>query len=671
MVRRDKVDRWQPRPERGRALFHHRDSGGRHETTPGEYIRWAQKYSAERGLRFDGTPERIEAMAKDGRVVDGDVFLDWDVSGNQLSRPALNALFEEAERDRTVSHVLIPRPDRLARPNETEQGVFLERKFRQTLGVWLVFTHRELRPIKRGESMNFGEWITAAVEYEQAGRFRRELAEKMLLSQLSRARDGFSTGGRAKYGLQRWLIAPDGTAERPLADGESVRRAGYHVAWLPKDDATFAIRLRIKRMLIEMPATQVAKTLTAELILTPDFGRRRRDNGIEHLTSGVWHATTVVNIGRDQIDAGIVTYGKRSIGDQLRFSPDGPRTLEEGDFRSDDQPRVVQNPTELLVTGPAHFRAPLSAEDQNALTTELDRRAGTQRGKPRSRDPKNNPLGARVFDMDCSWPMYRQPYTDSFRYTCGLYQQSHGAKCAHNHVNGPAAARLVLECLRQRVLLPDLLPKLRQRLRLIAEQETRKDDKPDELSTVRSELRDVERQLPVVRRNMALAETDNQRQAMATVFEELEERKRTLTAKAASLELDSARPGDVDEEVKAAMELVHRLTALAHVQTDHALLGKLFRQVNAKLFVGFTDAQFGKRVVRKPCRGVVTFGDAPTPIEVYAGPTTRTSVKQAIQTAASSAAVSDREGDALSPEVLNGPRSEGDPFGNVNQGDRI
>ena len=29
--------------------------------------------------------------------------------------------------------------------------------------------------------------------------------------------------------------------------------------------------------------------------------------------------------------------------------------------------------------------------------------------------------------MNCGWPMYRSPYLDSFRYTCGLYQENHGA----------------------------------------------------------------------------------------------------------------------------------------------------------------------------------------------------------------------------------------------------
>src|SRR5688500_2767909 len=117
------------RPPRGRAVFYTRDSSGRHETTPAEYVRWAAEACRRDGLRFDGTPEQIDGMIRGRRSAwSGDLFLDWDVSGNERSRPALNALFAEVERNKTISHVFIPRPDRLSRPNEAEEGVGLEKR---------------------------------------------------------------------------------------------------------------------------------------------------------------------------------------------------------------------------------------------------------------------------------------------------------------------------------------------------------------------------------------------------------------------------------------------------------------------------------------------------------------------------------------------------------------
>ncbi len=50
----------------GRGVFYTRDSGGKHETTPAEYVRWGQRAAAERGVTFTFTPEQIET-AVDGR----------------------------------------------------------------------------------------------------------------------------------------------------------------------------------------------------------------------------------------------------------------------------------------------------------------------------------------------------------------------------------------------------------------------------------------------------------------------------------------------------------------------------------------------------------------------------------------------------------------------------
>ena len=91
------------RPSLGRGLFYTRDSGGEHETTPGEYVRWAQRKAAALGVRFSGTPEHIEAMIRDGRSQHGDLFLDYGIKGNQLQRPGLDALFRLALTDLDIT----------------------------------------------------------------------------------------------------------------------------------------------------------------------------------------------------------------------------------------------------------------------------------------------------------------------------------------------------------------------------------------------------------------------------------------------------------------------------------------------------------------------------------------------------------------------------------------
>ena len=212
-----------------------------------------------------------------------------------LSRPALDALKAEIARDRAVSHILIPRRDRLARPDNPVDGINLEHELRK-MGVGLVFMDRSLEPITKKARQDLGEMISAMVDYDQSGRFRQELAEKMIFAQLNLAKFGYSTGGRPPFGYQRWLVDEQGSRIRQLADGEVVRKRGNHVMWLPGAEEELDLIRRIITMLETMPATEVARRLTAEGIASPDAGRTRTDNGVEHPVLGVWHATTITGV---------------------------------------------------------------------------------------------------------------------------------------------------------------------------------------------------------------------------------------------------------------------------------------------------------------------------------------------------------------------------------------
>jgi hypothetical protein len=135
------------RPQLGRALFYTRHSEGRSTTTPTEYVRWAADECARRGLRFSGTPELIAQMIDGRKAHVGDIFLDWDVAGNVAARPGLEALIAAVRADRTITHVLIPRPDRLSRPNQPNEAVELEDLLRRQLGVSLVFRDLERKAL--------------------------------------------------------------------------------------------------------------------------------------------------------------------------------------------------------------------------------------------------------------------------------------------------------------------------------------------------------------------------------------------------------------------------------------------------------------------------------------------------------------------------------------------
>ena len=147
------------RPTVGRGLFYTRDSGGEHETTPGEYVRWAQRTATRLGVTLACTPEQIESMIRQGRSQDGDLFLDYGIKGNQLQRPGLDALFRVALTDTGVSHVFIPRRDRFARPDDPLDAMKMEARLREA-GLTVAFMDKVLSPLPRGQR-DLGESIVA------------------------------------------------------------------------------------------------------------------------------------------------------------------------------------------------------------------------------------------------------------------------------------------------------------------------------------------------------------------------------------------------------------------------------------------------------------------------------------------------------------------------------
>ena len=656
------------RREKGRAAFYTRDSGGKHENTPGEYVAWAKRTADDIGLQFNGTPDAIEAMIRDGRSACGDLFLDFGVPGNVLSRQGLDALINSVMSDHNLSHVLIPRRNRLARPDHPMDGVKLEDTLRRE-GVTLVFMDRILLPLRRGKRPDVAELIAATIDYDRSAEDRRELAQKTIYSQLRLSKHGYSTGGRPPYGFRRWLVKEDGTPVRELSEGEHVKMRGHHVVWLPGGEAEWCIIRRILKMLETVPASQVARTLTAEQVPSPDHGRCRTDNGVRHQTSGVWHQSTIISIARNPLLLAVVEHGRRSMGDQLRFTPEGPRELEETDFRADnDRPKVVSNPEKDRITAPATFDALVAPEHHQKLLNKLDERAGTQRGKARSRDPKRNPLGCRVFDMSCGWPMYRTPYGGSFRYACGLYQQSHAAQCNHNQVDGPTATRFVLSCVRQHLLLPTHLQKLEARIREQAATDSQDDQRQRELSRKRAELQEVEKQRDQAAANMARAQTDDQYQALATVFEQLAQKAKSIQTEIADAESQLDGTNDAGSAVEIAMKIVQQLPELARAAEDLGIARQIFDLINARLFLGFRQLKVKKRTLNRISDGVVTFGSAPPPIELYEGPTARGKIN------APTASVAAGNGGQVSPsapERCLGPGREGKSLGNVNRGERI
>ncbi|MCE9603393.1 MAG: hypothetical protein K8U03_00650 [Planctomycetia bacterium] len=618
------------RPKKGRLLFYTRDSGGKHETTPGQYVGLAASYAAKEGLAFDGTATAIEGMIGSGRSTSGDLFLDYDVKGNQLTRDALSALIKRIETDPEVTHVYIPRRDRLARPDHAAEGMLLETSLRM-LGVSLVFMDKVLPPRQLGHRDSLSDILMSAIDYDRAGNDRRELAQKILLAQLTLAQAGFTTGGRPPYGFRRWLVKIDGTAVRELVEGERVRMAGHHVVWLPvpNDHPEMRVIYRILELIKEMPATRIAKLFTKEGISTPDEGRTRTDNGVTHKTSGVWHGNTIKNIAENSLLRAVVTYGRRSMGDQLRFDVAGPRALTAEDYRDDDKPKVIRNDAGLHQLAEANFQPLVDPDEHVNIVKILSERGGTQRGKARSRDPDRNPLGCRVVDLKCCWPMYRVPKApESFKYSCGCYMQSHGAKCEHNQADGPTLVKIVIDALRQKICSPSAMEKYEARLLELATEESTVSVDVTKLAAKEEELREVRRDLFKVGRNLALAETNELMKVITQTFDEFKLREARLEREVQELRLSNTPKQDIQAEVNAARGALDRLPELIEDPTNLADAATAIRFVNAYVFLDFHKVAQGKRTLNRVHSGAITFGSEIPPVKIYEGPTGRRALNE-------------------------------------------
>ena len=114
------------RLEIGRGLFYHRDSEAHSELAPPQYVEWARTEAARLGVSFSGTPEVMISMMDRNQSAEGDLYLDYGMSGNQLSRPGFDRFRQRALSDHTMSHLFVSKRDPLGRPDYPLDSMTIE-----------------------------------------------------------------------------------------------------------------------------------------------------------------------------------------------------------------------------------------------------------------------------------------------------------------------------------------------------------------------------------------------------------------------------------------------------------------------------------------------------------------------------------------------------------------
>ena len=411
------------------------------------------------------------------------------------------------------------------------------------------------------------------------------------------------------------------------------------MVWLPSEIEELAVVNRILDLIETTPAMRIARMLNDEKVPSPKAGRVRTRNGVQVENSGLWTQNTIKGIATHSLLIALWEYGKRSEGDQLRFTPSGPRQLRESDYHTNGKLKRVANPADGIIRTPAKSKAVTTPEKLERIKKVIEHRGRHLKGKAHTRKDVVNPLGGRIYDLTCGWPMYRYAKRGNWCYTCGLYQNSEAKRCEHNTVRGEVATRFVLSCLRQRLLQPSTVAKLKTRLLELATVEQGEDPGERQLNADRAELAAVKRKLPNIERNMAFAETREASSAIAVIFQETKAQEARLEQRIAEARPTSPKMNP-EREVEAALGLLDRLTEFAEVSpTNISAVGEAFTKTNAKLYLEFQKVQRGRREFSVPAGGVLTFGSASPPKPLYTGPTDRAIIRKMLATGESVTAI--------------------------------
>jgi DNA invertase Pin-like site-specific DNA recombinase len=126
--------------------------------------------------------------------------------------------------------------------------------------------------------------IMKALKRTMAGEYSRELGTKVLAGQKRLAQLGFKQGGRAGYGLQRVLVAPDKTRKQTLAFGERKSIATDRVILEPGNPDEVGCVREIFRMLLDEGRAVYA--------IARELNRRR----VPHIGQSRWDYQAVISV---------------------------------------------------------------------------------------------------------------------------------------------------------------------------------------------------------------------------------------------------------------------------------------------------------------------------------------------------------------------------------------
>jgi DNA invertase Pin-like site-specific DNA recombinase len=554
----------------------------------------------------------------------GDLYVDDGVSGSELSRPGLDKLIADLKADRSISHVFVHKRDRLARPHRTSDGAKLEEEIVE-LGVTIVFENDIIQPRRPGEDDTV-EVVTRDIEYSRSGRFSYDLSDRVLKTAKVIAGEGYRLGGPAPYGFVRILVDASGKEVEELPPGKKVDQPGCRVRIKPNDWE----KIRVWVWIIEqfergLGTRAIANRLTEQGIPTPAAGSKRKRNGVDVPVSTAWHSETVMQLLRNPVIIGLQAYGRQSAGTHKRWSPDGPRDIDDRDVVIDSEGhqflRLIYNEIGEYMTAPAGYEPLVEPERWHRIQEMLANRTNPQVRKPKSRSLEKYPLATRVYCLceGCGALMYGHKQHGDLKYICSRYEESDGRECEHNTVSSERlfefACRLVTHGLGGGAGDATMRDKLRDhatRVRNATPESHREEEADFWAAKVANLVGDAE----TAGRRMAIERDDAAYEVLKREYSRLN--REAAHAKAELAKATSALSADddlsIDEEVEAGMRLVRHLAAVLLDPDNREEAREIFRRLGIQIGLTFGAEKFGpKRFVRRLKGGVVVYGDAQLP----------------------------------------------------------
>ena len=667
------------RPKNGTALVYLRRSTGKQEASMSSQLRWALDAAPTFGVKTHVTQADAARLLAERKHEHGNLYLDDGITGADLDRPGFTALRKRALRDATVSHIFIHMPDRFARPEDALDAVRLQTEL-QKAGLTVVFSTNVGRPRRRGES-NIGEDLQMYFQYHESGEFLRKLAQRVIERHVILAEAGYRTGGRPPYGFERVLVDGSDNVRQVLPEGMLVRMEGCHVRLRVNDPDKIAVWLMILNWYDggTMGAKQLARRLNDMGIPAPDAGRTRTDNRVRHKVSGKWGHGTVLSLIKNRAIIGVSTYGVQSEGAHRRLGDAAPRYLEDRDLRDDGTPKVVNNPPERVIVGPAGYEALADVNVFERCQEKLVARGKSQRGVTRKRNPSDYPLALRVFDMSkskglpegCGHPMYAKTSGSRALYLCGRYNKTAGCQCDHNAVDADATLTFVLNVLRQSVDSVGGREALREQLHKLARGCTAPaaPKVADDLQVIAQRVAGLEAEAQAIGRNLARSKDDEEMELFRAEHAAVKGQLQRLTSEYERQRAhynDQAAADDVDAEVEAALAVYDDIEVVTKDFAARAEIPRVLEALNLRLWLNFGEGKKGKRAIRVLKGGLITTGAAELPMPLY-GP----DADPADAGSGGSGALPPADGETNTPSVKPNGSPDGVSLTKVHRGDRI